>query len=269
MSSQENKIDKSKRKNASYANRSKSIMLLPYNTSNKKKYKENKEDKEDKNDEYDDLPFRMALIMDNRNMLYIFRLKIIEKIKIFDICINKKIKEIELSEYFLYLLIDLTMNSILYSDQLVSHKSHNNGKLDTIIVLSLSTFANILASMIEYYLEILIDFEDKLNKITEIKEETMFLKVFKLLLRRMIIRVIIFFFCEIILTILCTYYLFIFFTIYHKSQMSLLKSYLISLLESWLINLVIAILVVLFRKLGIYFRNKYIYNTSKYLDKNF
>ena len=51
--------------------------------------------------------------------------------------------------------------------------------------------------------------------------------------------------------------------------MSLLKNYLISLIEGWSINILIALLVVVFRKLGIHFRSKYIYNTSKYIDNNF
>ena len=89
------------------------------------------------------------------------------------------------------------------------------------------------------------------------------------MLREITIRVIIFFLIENVIIFSCTYYLFIFFTIYHKSQMSLLKNYIISLLEGWLINIFIALLIVIFRKLGIYFKNKYIYNISKYIDKNF
>ena len=218
--------------------------------------------------EDDDIPLKTAIKIDDRSVFFIFRIKITEKIKILDIIINKKIKETLLSEYFLYLLIDLTMNALLYSDNIVSHKRHN-GRIDTILVISLSAFANILASMIGYYLQLLIGFEEKINQIKEIKYEKEFLRVFNIILREVKIRVIIFFICEVCLIICCTYYLFIFFTIYHKSQMSLLKSYLISLLENWLINLVIVILIVAFRKLGIKLRNKYVYNTSKYLDKNF
>ena len=231
--------------------------------------KKTKNIKEKYLDEYDDLPFKIAIIIDKRSTFYIFKIKIVEKIKIIDICVNKKIKEIALSIYFLYLIIDLTMNALLYSDQIVSHKSHNNGQLDTILALSLSALANIFASIIEYYLEKLVEFENKIDQIDEIKREHVYLRVLKIVIREMKIRVVIFFFCEIIVIFLCTYYLFIFFTIYHQSQMSLLKSYLFSLLESWLINFLVAFFIVIFRKLGIYFRNKYIYNTSKYLDKNF
>ena len=92
------------------------------------------------------------MTLDDRTVLNIFKLKITEKIQIIDICINKKLKEIALSEYFLYLLINLTMNSMLYSDNIVFHKRLNNGRLDTVIVISLNGFADILASIIGYYL---------------------------------------------------------------------------------------------------------------------
>ena len=182
----------------------------------------------------------MALKMDKRNALYIFLLKVSEKIKIIDIFKNRELKEIYLSEYFLYLLIDLTTNALLYSDNIVSHKRHNNGQLDTIVVLLLSSFANILASIISYYLNLLVCFEEKIEQIKEIRKEFIFLRVFYIILIEMKIRVIIFFICEIILIFSCTYFLFIFFTIYHKSQLSLLRSVTVSRLESLLINVVIS-----------------------------
>jgi hypothetical protein len=219
--------------------------------------------------EYDNLPFQLALKIDKRNMLYIFRLKISEKITIIDIFVNKQLKEIALSQYFLYLLIDLTMNAMLYSDNIVSHKKHNNGNIDDIIVILLSGFANILSSIIGYYLNKLVGFEEIFDQIKEIRKEDEFLRIVKIIVREMKIRVVLFFLCEIIIILFCTYYMFIFFTIYHKSQMSLLKSYLISILENWLINLLVVVFIVIFRKIGIYYRNKYIYNTSKYLDNNF
>ena len=56
----------------------------------------------------------MAIYLDKRNGFQIFRIKLTEKIKIIHICVNKKIKDILLSQYFLYLLSDLTMNAILF-----------------------------------------------------------------------------------------------------------------------------------------------------------
>ena len=91
----------------------------------------------------------MALKLEKRNIFYIFRKKITEKIKIFDIFVNRRIKEIILSEYILYLLIDLTFNALLYSDKIVSHKIQNNGQLDFIIVI-ISNKIYILSSIIKF-----------------------------------------------------------------------------------------------------------------------
>ena len=236
---------------------------------NKKESIINKPNLDNDNIEYDDLPLSLAINEDKRSVLKIFGIKIIEKIDIIDIFVNKEIKETLLSKYCLVLLIDLTMNALLYSDQIVSHRRHNDGKLDFFISLLLSSFSNILASIIGYYLQLLIGFEERINKIKEIKKEIVFLRVFKIIYREIIIRVIIFFIIEILIILFCFYYLFIFFTIYHKSQMSMLGNYCISILERWLINLTIALIIAVFRKIGIHYNNKYIYNTSKYIDKNF
>ena len=219
--------------------------------------------------EYDDLPLSLALRKDKRSIVKIFLIKIIEKIDILDIFVNKKIKEILLSKYILFLLLNLSMNALLYSDQIVSQKRHNNGKLDFLVSIVLSSMSNIIASIIDYYLQHLIGFEERMDNIKEIKNEIIFLKVFQIIYREIIIRVIIFLIIEILIIIFCSYYLFIFFTIYHKSQMSMLGNYCISLLENWLINLIITIIIVILRKIGIHFNSKYIYNTSKFFDKNF
>ena len=56
--------------------------------------------------DYDELTFNMALKIDKRNIFQLFLWKILGKIEIVDIFINKKIKSILLSKYFFYLLID-------------------------------------------------------------------------------------------------------------------------------------------------------------------
>ena len=82
---------------------------------------------------------------------------------------------------------------MLYSDNIVSHKSHNNGQLDFIIVILLSFFSNIFASIIGYYLEKLIDFEEKIYQIKDIKIEKEFLRVLNIILKEVCVRVILFF----------------------------------------------------------------------------
>ena len=87
----------------------------------------------------------MALKIDKRSIFHLFGIKIIEKIEIIDIFVNKKIKSILLSKYVLLVLIELTMNALVYSDSIVSHKRHNDGRLDFIVVILLTLLSNILS----------------------------------------------------------------------------------------------------------------------------
>ena len=61
-----------------------------------------------------------------------------------------------LREFILSLLINFYFNTFLYSDDVVSNKRHNNGRLDFFVTLVLSLMSNIITSFISY----LIDFSD-------------------------------------------------------------------------------------------------------------
>ena len=85
------------------------------------------------------------------------------------------------------------------------------------------------------------------------------------------IKIKLFFFIimEIIIIFCSFYYVVIFCIIYSKSILSLLTNFITSLFEGLLKNIIIIILIVITRKIGINFRNKYVFNTSKYIDENF
>ena len=67
----------------------------------------------------------------------------------------------------------------------------------------------------------------------------------------------------------CFYYIVIFFVVYSQSRKSLLINYLVSLLESLLIAIGISAIIVIMRKIGIEYKNIYMYNASKFIDINF
>ena len=66
---------------------------------------------------------------------------------------------------------------MLYSDKVVSHKSHNNGKLEFVVVLTITLSSKIILSVIRYFLNYLIEFQEKLNLIVEIRDEFIFYKI--------------------------------------------------------------------------------------------
>ena len=230
------------------------------------KDKDKEKDKEDPNE----MPFSKAIREDKRNILQVFKSILFSKINIINLFVGEeKVKELIICEFILSLLINFFFNALLYSDEIVSHKYHNNGNLDFIVTFSLSILSNIITSFVCFFLEYSPLIEDRLEQIVEIKYEYDYLKTLKKFLRNLKIKIIIFFFTEIIVIIICFYYIVIFTIIYNKSQLSLLINYLSSILEDLIKSLIVTTVIVLTRKIGIFCSNKYIYNTSKFINQKF
>jgi len=228
-----------------------------------------KEEPHDQKDNYNNLPFTKAIIMDKRNIFQLLKEKIMDKLEIIDILITKEIKELHLGKYFLFLLIDVTMTALLFSDSVISHKFHNNGKLDDIVNFTLSIASNLLSLLIEHYISLLIRYEEIIEDIKQIKKEYEFIKVSNCYYKIILFQTIFFSFLSLDFIIFCIYYLVIFCAIYSKSQISLLKAYFTSLIQGIITNIIIAIAISGSRIYGIRFKNKYIFNTSNYIDQKF
>ena len=234
----------------------------------KQNYFKNRDKKDKEN--YNDLPFTKAIIEDNRNFLKIFISIFIEKVELINLFMtDSKIKDILIIEYILSLLIDFFFNTLFYSDNVVSHKFHNNGRLDFVITLLISITSNIITSIIIYFLNYSKWMEEKLEMISEIKNEYKYLffinRFFKIIKFKLICLLI----YELIIIIICFYYITIFCSIYSRTQISLLFNYIASLLEGFLKTIIVTIIVAITRKIGISFLNIYSYNTSKYIFSNF
>jgi hypothetical protein len=230
---------------------------------------ETSEKEKEKEKDLNDLPFTRAIVVDKRNIFQILKEKIMDKMEIIDIFMSREIKELYLSKYFLFLLIDVTMTALLFSDSVITHKFHNNGKLDNIVTLTLTISSNLLSLLFEHYISLLIRYEEVMEKIKEIKQEYVFLKVCKRFYKILIIQIIAFFIISICFILFCIYYLVIFCKIFSQTQISLIKAYFVSLLEGIVTNIIIAIVISGSRIYGIKYKNKYIYNTSKYIDGYF
>ena len=202
-------------------------------------------------------------------MFQLFTWQILEKIEIIDIFITKRIKSILLNKYCFYLLLDFLINALLYSDEVVSHKSHNNGKLEVVVVLAITLSSKIISFILKFYLDKLIEFEEKTRLISEIGKEYYLLRLLKKFFKELILRTIIFLIVEICLSFFAFYYLIIFCTLIYKSQMSLLTNYLVSIIEDVIITFILIIIIIVLRKFGFYFKNKYLYNISKYINDHF
>lgn len=84
------------------------------------------------------------------------------------------------------------MTALLFSDSVITHKFHNNGKLDNIVTLTLTISSNLLSLLLEHYISLLVRYEEVMEQIKEIKQEYVFLKVCKRFYKILIIQIIAF-----------------------------------------------------------------------------
>ena len=225
----------------------------------------------DKNimDNINDLPYNIAKNKDKRNIAKIFISIIIQKLDIIRLFFgNEKMKSIFFSHFLLSLLINFFFNALLYSDEIVSHKYHNNGKLEFIVSLVLSLLSNIFSSIIGYYFDYSELIEERLEQVLEMNKSPYYKRVMDNFLKRLKSKIFLFIIKEILILLLCFYYIIIFCIIYSFSRLSLLYNYFYSLLEDIIKSILITCLVSILRKTSLSLLNRYIYNTSKYLNEN-
>ena len=106
-------------------------------------------------DNINNVPYTQALRIDKRNMIQILLSVVISKIGFLNLFFEENPYShlsLDISIYLFELLLDLTMNCLLYSDDVVSEKYNNNGELSMITSLSLSIISNIISSIINFIL---------------------------------------------------------------------------------------------------------------------
>ena len=216
------------------------------------------------------MPFTLAINKDKRTIFEIFVSVIIKKITLINlVCGDEKIKILLFNENILSLLVDFFFNALLYSDEVVSHKYHNNGKLDFIVSLVLSLLSNIISSIVCYFLNYSEIIEERFDQILQMKRANSYPIALNKFLRRLKLKVLIYLFKEIFIILFSFYYLIIFTIVYSYSKISLLYNFLYSLIEKILESLIVSIIIAFTRKISLQFSNRYIYNTSKYINEKF
>ena len=224
----------------------------------------------DEND-YNDLPYNKAIIYDKRDFLKTFTSVLLEKIELINIFNNNKtqVKELIICQYLLSLIVDFYFNAIFYSDDIISHKFHNKGKLDFIVSFLLSFSAIIISSILLHFTSYLKGLEEKIELMMEIKVEYKVLQILSNFMLYIKIKVSVLSLFHIVIILYCYIYIMIFLIIYSRCQISLLKNYLMSFIDNIGLSIAISIIIVITRKIGINLNNKNIYNTSTYIHNHF
>ena len=160
------------------------------------------------------------------------------------------------------------MNALLYTDDVVSEKYHNNGQLDLFTTIFLSLTSNVVSSIIIYFIEKLVFYEEYFSKmVNELKERDEYILTFTKLYLVLKIKILIFYIISFILSLFFILYLLIFCEIYKKSQASLIINYIMGLVESLAYSVGASLLISILRYLGLKLKIINLYKTSVYLDE--
>ena len=162
------------------------------------------------------------------------------------------------------------MNCFLYTDDVVSEKYNNNGEISMFTSLSLSIISNIISSIVVFIITKLVNYVEVMEAILKnVKEKDYY---FFNIIRYMFsikLRLGLYFFFEMVLTLMMTYYFFIFCSVYHQSQMSIAKNYIIGACISLATSVGITIFITIFRYASFKYQSTNYFNISRYLYEHF
>ena len=177
---------------------------------------------------------------------------------------------IVLSQYVFELCLDLTLNSLLYTEDVISEKYNNNGSIRFFTSLSLSFMSNIFSSIIAFIISKLTDYAEFLELIFRdvTYKSKYYLNIMKFK-QVLYIKLTTFFIIQTIINLGMCYYLTIFCTVYHNTQGSIMINYLIGIVESMIISFALTLIISIMRTASIKCRSKSMYYTSKYFFENF
>ena len=230
-------------------------------------------DEDIKESELNEIPYQQALRIDKREFCQICLTVFFNKVGILNLFFYRNpytYLTLTINVYLFELLLDLTFNCFLYSDDVVSEKYHNDGNLSIITSFTLSIISNIISSIIVSIISNLTDYSILLDAIlVYVKYKDKFVENIFRFLKNVRIRLAIFYTLEIIFIIVITYYLFIFCSVYHYSQTSILINYLIGALSSLAFSAGLTVIISLLRILSFKYKSNKMFNTSRYLYNKF
>lgn len=220
--------------------------------------------------EYNELPYTQALRLDHRNFIKILITIILLKIEIIQIIFFPEEythRSLITNIFLLKLLLSFFINSILYNDDIVSQKYHNNGELDTFTTIFLSLVSSLVSTFIAWIVKRITSFHHLFIVIVnEKKTQKKYLKSLNYAFKLMNNEFIIFIFVNLFLQLMAISYLTIFCIVYKNSQISLIKNFFTSFAEDLIISVGFSVLVTIFRKLGLTLKIKQLYETSRFID---
>ena len=220
--------------------------------------------------DYDELNYFEALNEDKRNFINIVWHSTLCKIDIIAIFIHRGKYEfipILISVYLYSLTLDFTINALLFSDDIISSKYKNGGKLKFWESWILSVGSNIVSKILTNYVCILTKYNDNLVFIIEqVKNKEKQKKYSILILNKARRNIIMYFIIQNILMLFFIYYLNIFCALYSQSQLALFQNYVLGSLNSLLYSLGLALAISISRFIALNYHKIRLFLISKFLE---
>ena len=228
----------------------------------------------EKDIDYEDMNFFIAIYKDKRNLLSIIYTSFLSKVDIIRIIFFPKqydILYIAISSFLFSIIVDFTINALLFSDVILSQKyKSGNNQLRFITSELLSIFADILGSIFCFFLTRLINFSIPLEMLQkEIKFNDKIIKYVVKAERIIRIRLFIYFTLQFFFLCFFMYYIIIFCSLYKYSQYALFKSYLFGVITHLIYSLVISLVISILRFISLKNKKIKIFLLSQYLNNLF
>ena len=224
----------------------------------------------DRIDEYMIASYENAINSRQKNFCSLFYYLLFYKIDTLHLCDkNRFFVDLCVNHILTTLVLIFFFNGFFYSDEIVSHKYHSNGKLDLGVSIGLGFISIFLTLIITHYLKRGIVFKRRMRKILQIKNEKEYQRQVKEFFRSLYIQVTIAFIIELLIIAWGYYYIILFFIIYYQSRKGVTINFLISLLIKVIITLVYILLLLLIRMISICLKISCLYNTIKFIYEIF
>ena len=221
------------------------------------------------NDDYNEMNYEKALHKDNRTFLKILTAILIEEhiiLNTFCTDVYLELRAIKLSFLVFSIEISFFLNAFFYTDEYISDTYHNNGVVDFFSSLPKSIYSFLVSLILANLLKMLSTSKRQLLKIIkEVNDKQYYLYLLEKELKRLRIKLIIYFSIIFLLGTFFLYYCAAFCAVYTNSQMFWFYGCLESLAMDLSTPILICLVLATFRYIGLRKHIKCLYLTSIYL----
>ena len=223
------------------------------------------------NEDIDNCIYKEAIEKEERNAITYFivlLLKQIEPINIFFFSGDYSLYPIAISVLLFTLASDFTMNALLFSDDVISQRYQNQGKLNPLTTLLLSLCSNVLGFLISAIAMKMTNFESILEFYSkEFKPRSSYALKFKKIMKVVKCKIYFYFGFEFVMMGIYLYFLCSFCSVYKASQWNWFTNGLTSMVISFAGTLCMSFLITFCRFVGLCWKSEKIYNVSLYLTR--